>query len=107
MTFEGDAIVCTASIGVLKSGNLNFNPALPKWKVNAINDVDMGNYVKIFCTFSEKFWDDYNEYIFIANRRKGTYPMWMPMPDKVAHQPMMMTVVSGSEGNRVERLTEE
>lgn len=73
LVFEGDAIVCTASIGVLRSNNLNFNPPLPKWKVDAINEVEMGNYVKIFCTFKERFWG-FSEYIFLSSCNKGYFP---------------------------------
>lgn len=60
----------------------------------------MGNYVKIFCLFTTKFWDN-SEYIFIANQRKGTYPMWMPMGTD-GEGPMLMTTVSGPEANRIE-----
>lgn len=105
LTFEGDCIVCTASIGVLQSGNLNFSPPLPKWKVDAVNQVAMGNYVKIFCEFEERFWGN-EEYIFIANNRKGTYPMWMPM-NKHGAPPCLMTVVSGAEADRIETLSDE
>ena len=73
LVFEGDAIVCTASIGVLRSGNLQFSPPLPKWKTDAINQVEMGNYVKVFCTFTQKFWRKH-ENIFIASQRKGAFP---------------------------------
>ena len=65
----------------------------------------MGNYVKIFCEFEERFWGG-EEYIFIANDRKGTYPMWMPM-NKPGASPCMMTVVSGAEADRIETLSED
>ena len=35
--FNGDAVVCTTSVGVLKSGLIEFNPPLPPWKVDAFN----------------------------------------------------------------------
>jgi monoamine oxidase len=105
LVFEGDAIVCTASVGVLRAGLMQFSPPLPQWKADALSEVEMGNYVKIFCVFGTKFWDD-SEYIFIANNRKGTYPMWMPMGDE-GDGPMLMTVVAGPEANRVESLTED
>lgn len=36
MNFEGDAIVCTASVGVLRAGLMQFNPPLPQWKCDAL-----------------------------------------------------------------------
>lgn len=54
--FEGDAIICTASVGVLKANLMQFNPPLPKWKTDAIDQIEMGNYVKIFCKFDKPWW---------------------------------------------------
>jgi polyamine oxidase len=105
LTFEGDAVVCTASVGVLRANLIQFSPQLPDWKVQALNEIEMGNYVKIYCVFPRKFWDN-SEYIFIANERKGTYPMWMPMGN-TNEGPMMMTVVAGPEANRVEMQTDD
>ena len=91
--------MCTASIGVLRSGNIQFDPPLPKWKVDAINQVEMGNYVKIYCTFQTRWWDNH-EYIFIASNNKGEYPQWMPIH---GGQPMLMAVVSGEKANELEK----
>jgi hypothetical protein len=33
--FNGDMVVCTTSVGVLKNGLIEFNPPLPQWKVAA------------------------------------------------------------------------
>lgn len=37
--FNGDIVVCTTSVGVLKQGLLEFNPPLPQWKVDAFNSI--------------------------------------------------------------------
>ena len=102
MRFEGDAIVCTPSIGVLQSGALEFNPPLPSWKTQAINELRMGNYVKVFVQFSERWWGNH-EYIFCASDQKGQYPMWMP----IGTNRVLMCTVSGQFADRVEKLDEE
>ena len=67
LTFEGDTIVCTASVGAIKEGGcLNFNPPLPSWKRQAFDEIEMGNYVKIFMHFNVKWWK-HHEYIFFAD----------------------------------------
>lgn len=66
----------------------------------------MANYVKIFMTFDKKWWTDKNEYIFIANQRKGTYPMWKPLKSSQG-QNLIFTVVSGDESRRIERTDPE
>lgn len=49
--YEADFIVCTVSIGVLRSQLIEFTPPLPSWKVSAIESVDMAIYMKVFCAF--------------------------------------------------------
>ena len=99
MRFEGDTIVCTTSVGVLQSGAMTFNPPLPGWKMQAINQVRMANYVKVFAQFSSKWWG-HNEYIFMADEQKGKYPMWMPINGNT-----LMCAVAGEEADRVEKLS--
>jgi polyamine oxidase len=77
MRFEGDAIINTCSVGVLKKDYIKHNPPLPGWKKQALDEIEMGNYVKIFCRFKAKFWGEH-EYVFIADKQKGKYPQWMP-----------------------------
>lgn len=49
--FNGDIIVCTTSVGVIKAGLMEFNPPLPQWKQDAFGDIEMANYIKIFLIF--------------------------------------------------------
>ncbi|KAH9249889.1 hypothetical protein BASA81_012380 [Batrachochytrium salamandrivorans] len=56
--FEGDAVVCTASLGVLKDPiGLTFTPPLPDWKQGSINRLGFGNLNKIVFEFPTVFWD--------------------------------------------------
>jgi polyamine oxidase len=90
---------------VLKAGLIEFNPPLPQWKVDSYNQIEMANYVKIFCIFNTRWWDS-SEYIFVANQRKGTYPMWKPIKSDCG-QNLVFTVVTGDESRRVERTDPE
>lgn len=56
--FEGDKIIVTASMKVLQSGAIAFNPPLPEDKDQAIQKVFMGDGIKIFVEFKEKFYPD-------------------------------------------------
>ena len=62
----------TFSIGVLKSGLVQFKPQLPSQKVEAIFELNMVIYTKMFLKFPWKGWDD-NEYILCASKRRGYY----------------------------------
>lgn len=55
--FDFDAVIITVPLGVLKSGNITFSPALPKEKQQAINKLGMGTLDKVYLQFDEVFWD--------------------------------------------------
>lgn len=59
--FRGRDVLVTASIGVLQSGLIKFEPELPKWKIAAIDDLQMTTYVKVFVIWEKRWWDDLAE----------------------------------------------
>jgi hypothetical protein len=58
---EGDVILCTASLGVLKSGLIDFQPALPVWKTAAIQSLGFGLINKLILEFDTPFWQKKND----------------------------------------------
>ena len=54
--FEGDAVVCTVPLGVLKAGTIEFTPRLPVAKQDAIARLGMGNLAKVILHFEQAFW---------------------------------------------------
>jgi monoamine oxidase len=61
--FEGDAVVCTLPLGVLKAGTVEFTPPLPAPKRDAIARLGMGNLVKVVLHFEQPFWPR-DQYVF-------------------------------------------
>jgi polyamine oxidase len=59
--FRSKDVLVTASIGVLQSGLIKFEPELPKWKIAAIEDLKMTTYVKVFVMWEKRWWDDLAE----------------------------------------------
>ena len=53
-----DAIIVTVSLGVLQAGLIDFVPALPVAKQNAIDTLGMGKGMKISLRFTSQFWED-------------------------------------------------
>ncbi|MCH7600079.1 MAG: FAD-dependent oxidoreductase [Myxococcales bacterium] len=53
-----DAIIVTVSLGVLQAGLIEFVPALPVAKQNAIDTLGMGKGMKISLRFTSQFWED-------------------------------------------------
>jgi len=55
---EADYVLVTVPLGVLKSGNIQFVPALPTTKQTAIQKVGMNCVNKFLLTWNTAFWDD-------------------------------------------------
>ena len=61
--FEGDAVICTLPLGVLKAEAVDFVPALPAAKRSAITRLGMGNLTKVVVHFEQPFWPR-DQYVF-------------------------------------------
>lgn len=54
--FTAEKIIVTVPVKILQNGAINFIPALPTSKANAINDVTVWDGCKAFFEFSQKFY---------------------------------------------------
>ena len=103
--FNSDFVISTVSIGVLNNDIIKFKPELPIWKKEALSQCGMGLFCKIFMKFETRFWGQNSEFN-IANEKKGYYPMWISL-DRGHQTNLIMCVVVGDEGRRVEKLSDE
>lgn len=55
---EADYVIVTVPLGVLKNNRIEFTPALPTVKQNAIQKVGMNCVNKFLLTWNTAFWDD-------------------------------------------------
>lgn len=78
---DADYAICTFSVGVLKADEVEFTPALPRWKQIAIETFDIGIYTKIFLQFppDKVFWDRTTQYLLYASPKRGYYPIFQPL----------------------------
>ncbi|KAK8087931.1 hypothetical protein PG997_002892 [Apiospora hydei] len=56
-SLEADYVVSTIPLGVLKHGNVEFDPPLPPWKTDVIGRLGFGILNKIILVYQEAFWD--------------------------------------------------
>ncbi|KAI4273503.1 MAG: hypothetical protein LQ337_004578 [Flavoplaca oasis] len=54
---DADKIVLTTPLGILKEGDVTFDPPLPDWKAEAINRLGFGTLNKIVLVYDKPFWD--------------------------------------------------
>lgn len=57
-SFHADKVLLTTPLTILQKGLIGFEPALPVEKTRAIDKVFMGDGIKIFVEFTEKFYPD-------------------------------------------------
>ena len=57
-SYEASDAVLTVSTGVLRSGKIAFEPALPAWKKEAIDHLQMGNLQKVIIPFKRDIFRD-------------------------------------------------
>jgi polyamine oxidase len=103
--YSADVVVCTVSLGVLQHGCIQFNPPLPKWKVDALNEVRMFNFGKVFAKFRTRLWPDDKDYIVMVSNERGHYPLWMRYQHSKDH--ILMCYLGGAQARRVESLSED
>jgi hypothetical protein len=68
-------VIFTGSLGVLKSGDIEFLPKLPEDKLKKIDDANFVKYIKICLAFPENFWGDKEFIGFLTEDISQDYPM--------------------------------
>ena len=75
--FEGDRAVITLPVGVLKRGQVQFSPALPREKQDTIQTLQMGLLDKVYLRFPHIFWPKEPELIGYISSREGEWSEWL------------------------------
>ncbi len=106
-TFAADKVIVTASIGMLKSGRLVFDPPLPAAKQAAIRNIGYGGGVlnKIAIRFPNAFWPNSearNICLPSPIARRGIFSNWTSL-NSLTGQPILLSFSSGANGVRIER----
>ncbi|KJR84875.1 lysine-specific histone demethylase 1 [Sporothrix schenckii 1099-18] len=73
--FEADYVISTIPLGVLKHGNVEFDPPLPRWKSNAIDRLGYGVLNKIILTFRQPFWDTERDIFGVLREPANRYSL--------------------------------
>ncbi|UPK89086.1 hypothetical protein LCI18_000021 [Fusarium solani-melongenae] len=107
---EAEYAICTFSIGVLQHNDVDFKPALPYWKRQAIEQFQMGTYTKIFMQFNETFWPEDTHYFLYADpEQRGYYPLFqsLSMPHFFPGSNILIGTVTAQQAYEVERQSDE
>jgi len=58
LTIVSDYVLCTLPLGVLKSGDVAFDPPFSKKRLKGIKGMVMANYAKLYLQFETRFWGE-------------------------------------------------
>ncbi|KAI1114616.1 amine oxidase [Nemania sp. NC0429] len=107
---EAEHAIVTFSIGVLQNDVVEFEPQLPRWKREAIEQFQMGTYTKVFFQFNETFWDPDTQYFLYADANtRGYYPVWQSLTGPGFHEGsnIIFATVVGAQSYRIEEQPDE
>lgn len=101
--FHADAAIVTVPLGVLKSGVLKFEPALPRTKRDAIQRLGVGCLAKLALFYDEPFWPR-EPYVFGVVDGANTMSPTLAVNMWVTHRlPCLVFIVGGELGQALER----
>ncbi|KAK0670370.1 putative lysine-specific histone demethylase [Cercophora samala] len=113
---EADYVVNTIPLGVLKHGNVQFDPPLPSWKADAISRLGFGVLNKVILVYKEAFWNE-NRDIFGVLRmpssrhsleqkdyssQRGRFFQWFNISEP-SGLPVLLALMAGDAGYDTEQ----
>jgi len=106
-TFTADKLVVTLPLGVLKTGRVQFLPALPAAKRTAISKLGMGVLNKCVLRFNRAFWPGQYDWLgFIPGANaKGQWAEWISLLRPLG-QPVLVGFNAADFGRQIEAWTD-
>lgn len=109
-SFRARALVVTLPLGVMRSpvgapGHVAFEPALPPGHVRALEQLRMGNVMKVTLRFREPFWEKkHRERASFFHAARAPFPTyWTSMP---VHAPVVVAWAGGPAADALAGLSE-
>lgn len=103
--FQGDAAIVTLPLGVLKSGNINFSPALPQNKRAAIERLNMGVLNKVVLKFPKVFWQQNYDMLGYASAKAQDFSEFINWQHYTG-APVLIALTGGSFARSLELVSE-
>lgn len=104
--YHADRVIITVPLGVLKSGTIHFVPSLPQAKQNAIHQLGIAVYDKVYLLFDHPFWDTQSEWIgYIPNNLDETLDFMNLY--SFTHKPILLVFTGGTRAKNIEQWSNE
>jgi lysine-specific histone demethylase 1 len=102
--FEGDAVLCTVPLGVLKQKTIAFEPELPPRKLDAIRRLGFGLLNKVAMLFPRAFWGpdvDTFGHLAESSDRRGEFFLFYSYA-AVSGGPLLLALIAGEAAIKFE-----
>ena len=104
--FDADRVVVTLPLGVLQANRVQFTPALPYDKQNAIAKLKMGVLNKCYLRFPTVFWPNNVDWIEYISAQHGEWAEWVSFK-RVANQPILLGFNAADQGKAIEAWSDQ
>jgi monoamine oxidase len=104
--FDADYAIVTTPLGVLRHGDVQFDPPLPPDKQGAIERLDMGLLSKVWLRFPQAFWDADAQFIGRVPAERGAWVEWLNL-SAFTGVPVLAGFNAGEFAWRLEEQTDE
>lgn len=102
---QADHVIVTVPLGVLKSGDIAFDPPLAPARQAAIQTLGMGLLNKCMLRFDRIAWPADVDWIEWLGPRDGAWSQWLSFA-QVTGAPVLLAFHGGDEARRLERLSD-
>ena len=99
-TLDADRVVVTVPLGVLRAGDIDFDPPLPPTNQGAIDRLGTGFLEKVAVRFDRPFWDETARYLGFARTGQERMIEWVNLLP-VLGQPVLVALVAGSTAEQL------
>lgn len=103
--FEADRAIVTLPIGVLKQGDVAFEPGLPAKKQTAIEALGVGVLNKTYLQFPQVFWERSTDWIGYISEEKGQFSGWLNLYPSTG-KPILAAFNVGDFGRTIETFSD-
>ncbi len=101
-TFDAPRAVITLPLGVLKTNTVQFNPALPQRKLQAIRQLGSGVLNKCYLRFPRAFWPNEPDLMGYISPQRGEWTEWLNVQHYLG-EPILLGFNAGSFGTQLEK----
>jgi len=104
-TLSADHVIVTVPLGVLKAGEVVFDPPLSPKRQAAIQTLGMGLLNKCWLRFDRIAWPDDVDWIEWVGPKDGLWSQWVSLA-QVAGAPVLLAFHAGDQAREMEKLTD-